>query len=77
MDWTFQVLNPGRDKSLLLLPVCPEHFWAHPVYFSVGFGFFLGDSMDGVVKLTAWLRVMLLHTFVAGAELDCFDGVLF
>lgn len=33
--------------------------------------------MDGVVKLTAWLHVMLLHAFVAGAGLDCFDGILF
>jgi hypothetical protein len=33
--------------------------------------------MDGGVKLTAWLCLMLLHAFVAGAGMDYFDGILF
>ena len=49
----------------------------HPVYFSVGIGLFLGGCRGGGVKFTAWLRLMLLYAFVAGAGMDCFDGILF
>jgi hypothetical protein len=49
----------------------------HPVYSSENIGFFLWGSVDGSVKLTAWLHLMLLRAFVAGVGMDCFDGILF
>jgi hypothetical protein len=47
------------------------------VYPSESIGFFLRGSVDGGVKLTAWLHLMLLRVFVAGVGMGCFDGILF
>jgi len=50
MGWTFQGLNPGGDKRLLLLPLCPEQFWG-PIQFT--FQWVL-DSSLGVVGVGVW-----------------------
>ena len=77
MGWTFQGLNPGRDKRLLLLPVCPKQFWGPSILHFSGYWILPWGGMDGGVKLTVWLCVMLLCAFMAEAGMDCFDGILF